>query len=392
MEKLILIKYGELTTKKENRKVFIKMLASNINNLLSDYEYEMKYDRVRMYITCDNKYIDEIAEKLSKIFGIHSIVICHKVDNNVENIKNKVLEVVKLENFKTFKVETKRADKSFEIPSMEFNHVIGGLVLKNFDCKVDVHNPDLRIHIEIRPEGTFIYKNEIAGSGGYPVGIQGKGMLMLSGGIDSPVAGYLALKRGVNVECLYFESPPHTSLNAKNKVIKLASIINEYSGNVKVHVAPFTKLQEAIYQNCPANYNITIMRRMMYRIATKYAMKKKCEILINGESVGQVASQTITSMSVINNVTNMPVIRPVACLDKLEIIKIAEKIGTYETSILPFEDCCTIFLPKHPVINPKLEKCLQYESNFDYESLIDECIENIEVIKNLEPQTYDDLL
>ena len=392
MEKLILIKYGELTTKKENRKVFIKMLASNINNLLSDYEYEMKYDRVRMYITCDNKYIDEIAEKLSKIFGIHSIVICHKVDNNVENIKNKVLEVVKLENFKTFKVETKRADKSFEIPSMEFNHVIGGLVLKNFDCKVDVHNPDLRIHIEIRPEGTFIYKNEIAGSGGYPVGIQGKGMLMLSGGIDSPVAGYLALKRGVNVECLYFESPPHTSLNAKNKVIKLASIINEYSGNVKVHVVPFTKLQEAIYQNCPANYNITIMRRMMYRIATKYALKKKCEILINGESVGQVASQTITSMSVINNVTNMPVIRPVACLDKLEIIKIAEKIGTYETSILPFEDCCTIFLPKHPVINPKLEKCLQYESNFDYESLIDECIENIEVIKNLEPQTYDDLL
>jgi thiamine biosynthesis protein ThiI len=392
MEKLILIKYGELTTKKENRKVFIKMLASNINNLLSDYEYEMKYDRVRMYITCDNKYIDEIAEKLSKIFGIHSIVICHKVDNNIDNIKAKVLEVVKLENFKTFKVETKRADKSFEIPSMEFNHVIGGLVLKNFDCKVDVHNPDLRIHIEIRPEGTFIYKNEIAGSGGYPVGIQGKGMLMLSGGIDSPVAGYLALKRGVNVECLYFESPPHTSLNAKNKVIKLASIINEYSGNVKVHVVPFTKLQEAIYQNCPANYNITIMRRMMYRIATKYAMKKKCEILINGESVGQVASQTITSMSVINNVTNMPVIRPVACLDKLEIIKIAEKIGTYETSILPFEDCCTIFLPKHPVINPKLEKCLQYESNFDYESLIDECIENIEVIKNLEPQTYDDLL
>jgi thiamine biosynthesis protein ThiI len=392
MEKLILIKYGELTTKKENRKVFIKMLVKNINNLLADYEYEIKYDRVRMYITCDNKIIDELANKLSKIFGIHSVVICHKVDSEVESIKAKVLEVVKQEEFKTFKVETKRADKNFQIPSMEFNNVIGGLVLRNFDCKVDVHNPDLRIHIEIRPEGTFIYKNEISGSGGYPVGIQGKGMLMLSGGIDSPVAGYLALKRGVSVECLYFESPPHTSLNAKNKVIKLASIINEYSGNVKVHVVPFTKLQEAIYQNCPANYNITIMRRMMYRIATKYAQKRNCEILINGESVGQVASQTITSMSVINNVTNMPVIRPVACLDKLEIIKIAEKIGTYETSILPFEDCCTIFLPKHPVINPKLEKCLQYESNFDYESLIDECINNIEVIKNLEPQTYDDLL
>ena len=219
MEKLILIKYGELTTKKENRKVFIKMLVKNINNLLADYEYEIKYDRVRMYITCDNKIIDELANKLSKIFGIHSVVICHKVDSEVESIKAKVLEVVKQEEFKTFKVETKRADKNFQIPSMEFNNIIGGLVLRNFDCKVDVHNPDLRIHIEIRPEGTFIYKNEISGSGGYPVGIQGKGMLMLSGGIASPVAGYLALKRGVSVECLYFESPPHTSLNAKNKVI-----------------------------------------------------------------------------------------------------------------------------------------------------------------------------
>ena len=215
---------------------------------------------------------------------------------------------------------------------------------------------------------------------------------MLSGGIDSPVSGYLALKRGVNVECLYFEAPPHTSLEAKNKVIKLASIINEYSGNVKVHVVPFTKIQEAIYENCPSNYNITIMRRMMYRITEKLAQKRNCLIICNGESVGQVASQTLTSMFVINSVTNMPIIRPVACMDKLEIIDIANKIGTYETSILPFEDCCTIFLPKHPAINPDINKCLLYEKNFDYESLIEETINEIEVVTNLKGEDFSDLL
>ena len=392
MERLILIKYGELTTKKENRNVFIKCLVKNIKSLLKSYEIIIRYDRVRMYIECDNKYIDEVVQKLSKIFGIHGIVICHKVDNNIDNIKEKVLEVLKNENFKTFKVETKRADKRFEISSMDFDNLIGGLVLRNFDCKVDVHNPELRVHIEIRQEGTFIYTNQIKGAGGYPVGVQGKGLLMLSGGIDSPVAGYLTLKRGVNVECLYFQSPPHTSPEAKNKVIKLSNIINEYSGNVKLHVVPFTKIQEAIYQNCPSEYNITIMRRMMYRIAEKYAKKIKCEIIINGESVGQVASQTITSMSVINNVTNMPIIRPVACLDKLEIIDIAKKIGTYETSILPFEDCCTIFLPRHPVINPRLDKCLIYEKAFDYNALIDDTIDEIEVISDLNPNAYSDLL
>ncbi len=392
MERLILIKYGELTTKKENRNVFIKCLVKNIKSLLKSYEIIIRYDRVRMYIECDNKYIDEVVQKLSKIFGIHGIVICHKVDNNIDNIKEKVLEVLKNENFKTFKVETKRADKRFEISSMDFDNLIGGLVLRNFDCKVDVHNPELRVHIEIRQEGTFIYTNQIKGAGGYPVGVQGKGLLMLSGGIDSPVAGYLTLKRGVNVECLYFQSPPHTGPEAKNKVIKLSNIINEYSGNVKLHVVPFTKIQEAIYQNCPSEYNITIMRRMMYRIAEKYAKKIKCEIIINGESVGQVASQTITSMSVINNVTNMPIIRPVACLDKLEIIDIAKKIGTYETSILPYEDCCTIFLPRHPVINPRLDKCILYEKSFDYNTLIDETIEGIEVISDLNPNAYSDLL
>jgi thiamine biosynthesis protein ThiI len=387
-----MIKYGELTTKKANRKTFINILNNNILKVLHGYSVNIKKDRVRMYIECDENDITEITEKLQKIFGLHSIVICHKVNTNIDEISSKVLELLKNTKFKTFKINTKRADKKFPIPSMEFNNKMGGVVLKNTDLKVDVHTPDVLVNIEIRHEGTFIYTNEIQGIGGYPVGIQGKGLLMLSGGIDSPVAGYLSLKRGVDLECLYFESPPHTSIEAKNKVIKLASIIDEYSGNIKVNIVPFTKLQETIYKNVPDNYVITIMRRMMYRIAEKVAKKNKCKILINGESIGQVASQTLSSMIVINNVTNMPVIRPVACMDKIEIIGIAKKIKTYETSILPYEDCCTIFLPKHPVINPDLDKCIKYENLFDYEELINECVENIEVVSNLKQKEFNDIL
>jgi len=390
MDNLILIKYGELTTKKANRNTFIKLLANNVKKILKDEEFNLRFDRVRMYIECNNA--STVSKKLEKVFGIHGIVICHKVNTNIDDIKAKVLELLNKENFKTFKIYTKRADKSFEIPSMEFNNIIGSHVLKNIDCSVDVHNPDILVTIEIRVEGTFIYTKEIKGIGGYPVGIQGKGMLMLSGGIDSPVAGYLSLKRGVDLECLYFESPPHTSVQAKNKVIKLASIINEYSGNIKVNIVPFTKLQEAIYKNVPDSYVITIMRRMMYRIAEKLSLKHNCKVIINGESIGQVASQTLTSMSVINSVTNFPVIRPVACMDKLEIIEIAKKIETYETSILPYEDCCTIFLPTHPVINPDINKCLLYEMSFNYEELIDECIDNIETITNLKNDEFDEFL
>lgn len=380
MEKLILIKYGELTTKKGNRNQFINRLSENIK-----VDGKIIKKRDRMYIIPNN--FDETINKLKKVFGLQGIVVAYKVNTNNDDIKSGVLEVLKNENFKTFKVETKRANKNFEIKSMDFNNVIGGLVLKNFDCKVDVHNPDIIVHIEIR-EDTYIYTNEIKGSGGYPVGIQGKGILMLSGGIDSPVAGYLALKRGIDIDCLYFDSPPHTSVEAKNKVIKLANILNEYSGNINLLVVPFTKLQEAIYKNVPSEYNITILRRMMYRIATN--INKKYKVVVNGESIGQVASQTLTSINVINSVTNFPIIRPVACLDKLEIIEIAKKIGTYETSILPFEDCCTIFVPKHPVINPKLEKCLEYEK-FNYQELIDECINNIEIITNFN-KDFKDLL
>ena len=378
MNRLIMIKYGELTTKKANRKFFIEMLSNNIKKILKNEQVKIKKDRVRMYIETEN--IEKVSKKLLKVFGLHGIVIANKVNTNTDEIKNAVLSILKDKQFKTFKVETKRADKNFEIKSMDFNNIIGSLVLKNFDVKVDVHNPDVIIHIEIR-EDTYIYLNEEKGIGGYPVGIQGKGILMLSGGIDSPVAGYLALKRGVDIDCLYFDSPPHTSVEAKNKVIKLAGILNEYSGNIRLLVVPFTKLQEEIYKNVPSEYNITILRRMMYRIAT--SIDKKYKIVVNGESIGQVASQTLTSMSVINSVTNYPIIRPVACLDKLEIIDYSKKIGTYDTSILPFEDCCTIFVPKHPVINPRLDKCLEYE-NFDYQSLIRECIDNIEVITDFE--------
>lgn len=392
MNRLILIKYGELTTKKANRKMFIQMLEKNILKLLDGMNFKIKKDRVRMYIECEEQDLKNIVEKLKKIFGIHGIVIAHKVDTNIESIEEKALEMIKQMDGTTFKVETKRADKKFPIPSMELNCQIGGIILKNTDLKVDVHNPDIRLFIEIRQEGTFLYTNEVRGNGGYPVGIQGKGMLMLSGGIDSPVAGYLALKRGVDLECLYFESPPHTSLEAKNKVIELANIINQYSGNIKVNIVPFTKLQEAIYKNVPDSYIITIMRRMMYRIAEMIAKKHKCKIILNGESIGQVASQTLDSMTVINHVTNMPVIRPVACMDKLEIIELAKKIETYETSILPFEDCCTIFLPKHPVIHPILEKCIEFESKFDFQTLVNECVSQIETISNLKKEEHLDLL
>lgn len=385
---LILIKYGELTTKKDNRNFFINTLEKNIKTLLKDENIKIKKDRVRMYIECADA--KKISKKLEKVFGIFSIVICHKVNTNIEDILNKAIQIMD-PNKKTFKVETKRADKSFPISSMEFSRKLGSLILENTNFLVDVHNPDITLNVEIRNNGTYIYTEEIKGLGGYPVGIQGKGLLMLSGGIDSPVAGFLTLKRGVSIECLYFSSPPHTSEEATNKVITLSKILNEYSGHIKMHIVPFTKMQEAIYKNCPDIYMITIMRRMMYRICAKYAEKIGAKILVNGESIGQVASQTLNSMVCINSVTSMPVIRPVACFDKLEIIEIARKIGTYETSILPYEDCCTIFVPKHPVINPVLSKCIEYENNFDYESILEETVNNIKVIDKFE-EDFEDIL
>ena len=380
MDKIILIKYGELTTKKANRNLFVNILCDNIKNALKNYNVNIIKNRVRMFIETDDN-IDEIVDILKDIFGIHSIVVAYKVDTNTDIIKEKVLEIVKNIDFNTFKVDTRRTDKNFNIPSMEFNNIIGGLILKNVpNKKVDVHNPDYILKIEIRHDYTYIYSKEINGAGGYPVSVAGKGLLMLSGGIDSPVAGYMAMKRGVKLECIYFESPPHTSIQAKNKVKTLVNKLNRYQPSIKLHVINFTNIQESIYKNIDPTYMITIMRRMMYRISERIMYQNNCHILINGESIGQVASQTLTSMQVINNVSNVPVIRPVSCLDKLEIIDIAKKIGTYETSILPYEDCCTIFLPKHPVINPELDKAIEYENSFNYEELIQEAIKNHEII------------
>lgn len=381
MEKIILIKYGELTTKKANRNLFINRIYENMKLLLKDYDINIVKNRVRMFITVNDNREEEVINIVKNIFGIHSIVLAYKVNTNIEEIKENIIKIASTVKFNTFKVETDRADKSFPISSMDFSKEIGALILKNIpDKKVDVHTPEYLLKIEIRSDYTYIYSKEIKALGGYPVGIAGKGLLMLSGGIDSPVAGYLALKRGIKLECIYFESPPHTSIAAKNKVKTLITKLNKYQPSIKLHVINFTEIQEAIYKNIDPTYMITIMRRMMYRISEKVLKERECLVLINGESVGQVASQTLTSMQVINNVTNLPVIRPVACLDKLEIIDLAKKIDTYETSILPYEDCCTIFLPKHPVINPTLSKSIEYEKKFNYEELINKAVLNKETI------------
>ncbi len=380
MNKVILIKYGELTTKDGNRNLFINLLYENIKNLLEGFNVKISKNRVRMFIETDED-IEKIVEMLKKVFGIHSIAIVYKVNTNIEEIKKLALEVCQKNDFATFKVETKRSYKEFPIPSMEFNNLIGWLILKNIEGKkVNIHTPDFILKIEIRDNYTYIYDKEVMGSGGYPLGVAGKGLLMLSGGIDSPVAGYLAMKRGVKLECIYFESPPHTSEQALNKVKKLTSKLAGYQGNIILHVVNFTHIQEEIYKNCDPNYMITIMRRMMYRISKKIMDKRNALILVNGESIGQVASQTLTSMNVINRVVDIPVIRPLACYDKLEIIDIAKKIGTYDTSILPYEDCCTIFLPKHPVINPKEDKVLFEEEKLDYKLLVEEAINNTKKI------------
>ena len=393
MNRVILIKYGELTTKKGNRKFFINTLYKNINDKLKGYDVKISKDISRMYIEFMDKDLDKILKRINSIFGIHEYLVAYKVTTEVSTIEESVKELVQKSDFDTFKVETKRSYKAFPYNSVEFSKKIGGVVLKNTEGKkVDVHNPDIYVNIEIKNGHTYIYTNEIKGLGGYPVGVQGKGLLMLSGGIDSPVAGYLALKRGIDVECIYFDSPPHTSIEAKNKVIDLANILNKYSGKIKIFVVPFTKLQETIYKNVQNEYMITIMRRMMYRIAHKLALKNKCKVIINGESIGQVASQTLTSINTINSVTNFPIIRPVCCLDKLEIIEISKKIGTYDISIRPYEDCCTVFVPKHPSINPDINKCLEFEKNFDYETLIDEAINNVQVIYKLDRNKHSDLL
>lgn len=384
MKKVCLLKYGELSTKKANIGMFLKTLKERVSNALKDYNVDISFDKGRMYIY-DIPFEKEfdVLEKLQTVFGIHEIVMGYELeDNKLESIEKSLKEIIFETEFKTFKVVTKRSDKNYLMNSMEISKYLGGFILKNKEnTSVDVHEPDIIFHVEIKKDHAYIYYQTYMGLGGYPVGTLGKGILMLSGGIDSPVAGYLAMKRGVKLEAVYFESPPHTSEEAKNKVLELSHIIGKYQGSLKVHVIKFTDIQETIYKEVPKEYMITMMRRMMYRICERLAYKSNAKVIVNGESIGQVASQTLTSMQAINEVVKIPVIRPVACFDKLEIISLAKKIGTYETSILPYEDCCTIFVPEHPVINPELEKCYEYETYFDYETLIKEAINNEQVLK-----------
>ena len=377
----ILVRFGELSTKGKNKKDFIKRLAQNMQLALKDYPdltFERTRDHVYIHLNGTDPY--EIAPILKNVFGLRSFAPTLKTENDLASIVEASAEVMRGRKG-TFKVITKRANKAFPVHSDEVNRAVASRILKTYpELKVDVHEPDYSLIVEIRNQATYVMADTIMGPGGYPVGVGGKAMLMLSGGIDSPVAGYLTMKRGVEIECIHYASMPYTSQEALNKVKELARIISSYQGRIKLHIVPFTDLQLAIYRNCDEEYAITIMRRMMYRLAEKMAERNKCLAIVNGESIGQVASQTLESMSVINAVTTMPVIRPVVTYDKLEIIALAEKINTYETSILPYEDCCTIFTPKNPVTKPHIHKVEKQESMFDFEPFIEEALEKTEHI------------
>lgn len=377
----ILVRYGELSTKGKNKKDFIKRLQHNVRNALKTFdklEYKTTHDR--LYILLNGEDAHAIKDVLQHVFGISSFSFAVKIPSEIEEMKKTALHIAEAFQGATFKIEARRSDKQFPMISDEINRAIAVDILKKTSLKVDVKHPDLRIQVEVHTFDTYMMTNKIAGAGGYPVGVGGKALVMLSGGIDSPVASYLTMKRGVAIECIHYASPPYTSNAALEKVLDLARSVSRYQGHIRVHIVPFTDMQLAIYQNCDESYAITIMRRMMYRIAEQICEKQRCLAIVNGESIGQVASQTLESMQVINQVTQMPVIRPVVAMDKLEIIAIANKIHTYDISIQPFEDCCTIFTPKNPVTKPTLRKAEKMEARFDYESLLKEAVEKTEFI------------
>ena len=378
----IVVRYGELSTKGKNRKDFTKALTNNIKKRLRVYPgltYRTLHDG--LYIELNDENYELIKEDLKQVFGYAYFSGAILVERDIEEIKKTALELTKKKDYKTFKMVSKRSDKSFPLRSDEINRQVAGHVLRNSDLKVDVHNPDLKIYVVINQDNAVIMDEKIRGIGGYPTGVNGRAMLMMSGGIDSPVAGYLTMKRGLKIECIHFASEPYTSAQAKEKVFDLARQLSVYQGDVIIHVIPFTELQLAIYKHANESYAITIMRRMMYRIADRICKARKINLITNGESVGQVASQTPESISVIAKVCDTLILRPMCMMDKIESIEMAKKIGTYETSILPYEDCCTIFDPKNPVTKPKEKECLFYESKFDYESLIEEAIKNEEIVK-----------
>ena len=394
MKRVVIIKYGELSTKSDNINFFLKTLKNNIDKL-EGLSYEIRYDHGRMIIFTEE--VEKIKNKLQEVFGIHEICDGYLYeDRSLESIKENVLSLLNNEPFSSFKITVKRSDKSYPGTSISLASDIGAYILKNIpNITVDVNNPDVNVIVEIRLNEVLIYAGGIPGLGGYPVSTLGKGLLMLSGGIDSPVAGYLAIKRGVKIEAVYFDSPPHTSPMALKKVEDLARVLAKYnSGEVKIHVINFTKIQEEIIKNIPKYYLITMMRRMMYKISALICGSINAHAIINGESIGQVASQTLKSMQVINEAIKMPVLRPVCTYDKLEIIELSKKIGTYDISIRPYEDCCTIFVPDHPVIHPDINLAHEYETLVDFDTLVYEAIKNQNIlhIKDTEENNFRDLL
>lgn len=380
----LLVRYGELTLKGTNRKKFVNQLKDNVKRALIPLDgYHVKGKRDRMYVELDeNADMKEIIRRLSKVYGIKSISPVIKTDKTEEAINESAVQLAQsFEKDTTFKIDVKRVDKSFPLDTYTLQREVGGKILSQTeDLTVNVKRPDHEIKVEIRLDAVYIYEEIIPGSGGLPVGSGGKTLLMLSGGIDSPVAGMEVMKRGVTIEAIHFHSPPFTSEKAKDKVIELTRILSERVGPIKLHIVPFTELQKQINKVVHPRYTMTSTRRIMMRVADAFVHKIGAHAIVNGENLGQVASQTLKSMYAINHVTSTPVLRPLLTLDKEDIIKKAKEIGTFETSIQPFEDCCTIFTPKNPVTEPDFDKVEKYESVFDFEDMIQTAVDNIETL------------
>lgn len=378
----ILIRYGELALKKKNQADFVDQLVKNISKKLVDTpEIEIKKTRGRIFVELNGLQYEPIITKLKEVFGIVGLSPAIRVTSDIQSIKQAALTLVNQmkTSVSTFKVVAKRANKSFQYTSQELNQKIGAHILKHSNqLTVDVHKPDLFVHLEVRGRYSYIYGNDILGLGGLPVGVSGRVMLLLSGGIDSPVAGYLSSKRGGELWAVHFHSFPFTSERAKQKVIDLAQKLTRYCGEIRLLIVPFTKIQTQIYEHCHSSYSITIMRRFMLRISEALARKHGSLALVTGESLGQVSSQTLESMNVINEVTHMPILRPLIGLDKIEIMNLAKKIDTYEISILPYEDCCTVFMPKSPKTKPNLDIVLKQETKLNVDSLVQEAVEGTE--------------
>lgn len=370
----IMVRYGELSTKGKNRKLFISQLAQNVKRVLGDFPaVKIHADRDRMHLLLNGEDSVQILPKLEKVFGIQNFSPSVRVEKTMPAIREMVQTIIKsaYQPGQTFKITSKRSDHSFELDTNELNRELGGAVFEVFpEIAVQMKKPNIEIRVEIRKEGAYLSYETIRGAGGLPVGTSGRGMLMLSGGIDSPVAGYLAMKRGVEVEAVHFASPPYTSEQALQKAKDLAAKIAPYGGSIQFIEVPFTEIQEEIKRVVPEGYLMTVTRRMMLRLTDAIRAARKGLVIINGESLGQVASQTLQSMVAINEVTTTPIIRPVVSMDKGEIIEIAEKIDTFELAIQPFEDCCTIFAPPQPKTRPKLDKAQAYEARIDIEGLM----------------------